>query len=343
MRLVSLCPSLTELLHDLGAVTEVVGRTRFCVHPSPWVDGIERVGGTKNPKIERIVALAPDLVVMNEEENRREDADALRLAGVRVLSSLPRTVEETAQMVREIAHAIGRDAAGARIADDILARAERVRGASRAAPDVAFAYLIWRAPWMTISGDTFISALLSLAGGRNVFGGADHALPTVTLDELRAASPDVVFLSSEPFPFTAVHAAEVAHELGIDEGRVVLCDGEMLSWHGSRTPAGIDYAESLIAAQRRAGERFHSGGRSAGALREQWRDCGLETPVGRARDTARTDAIRPTPVVCERVRSGAIVRRVRASHFPLRPRNSPMSNALAVDGRGALSRWSRSS
>ncbi|MEP7381190.1 MAG: cobalamin-binding protein [Gemmatimonadota bacterium] len=252
MRLISLCPSLTELLHDLGAVTEVVGRTRFCVHPAPWVDGIERVGGTKNPKIERIVALAPDLVVMNEEENRLEDATALRDAGITVHSSLPRTVADTAQMVRDIAHAIGRDGAGARIADDILQRAQRVQASAEEKAEVSYGYLIWREPWMTVNGDTFISALLSLAGGRNVFGAAATRYPVVTLAELRAASPDVVFLSSEPFPFTALHAAEVAGELGIDEGRVVRCDGELLSWHGSRTPAGIDYAESLVSAQRTA-------------------------------------------------------------------------------------------
>jgi ABC-type Fe3+-hydroxamate transport system substrate-binding protein len=254
MRLVSLCPSLTELLHDLGAGDEVVGRTRFCVRPSPWVDDIERVGGTKNPKIERIIALTPDLVVMNEEENRREDADALRLAGINVLSALPRTVEETAQMVREIARAIGRGEAGDRIAADIIARAERVKESSKEGPEVPYAYLIWRAPWMTISDDTFISTLLSLPRGRNVFGAMSTRYPAITLDDLRAASPDVVFLSSEPFPFSEVHVAEVAQELGIEEGRVVRCDGEMLSWHGSRTPAGIDYAESLVAAQR-AGRR----------------------------------------------------------------------------------------
>lgn len=250
MRLVSLCPSLTELLHDLGAADEVVARTRFCVHPSPWVDGIERVGGTKNPKIDRIIALSPDLVLMNEEENRREDAETLRLAGVRVHSSLPRTIDETAQMVRDIAHAIGRDAAGARIADDILARARRVQDASRDESAVRYAYLIWREPWMTVNADTFISTLLALAGGQNVFGEMATRYPAITIEELRAASPDVVFLSSEPFPFSDVHAAELASELGIDAGRVVRCDGELLSWHGSRTPAGIDYAESLVAAQR---------------------------------------------------------------------------------------------
>jgi ABC-type Fe3+-hydroxamate transport system substrate-binding protein len=250
MRLVSLCPSLTELLHDLGAGDEVVGRTRFCIHPAPWVDGIERVGGTKNPKVERIIELAPDLVVMNEEENRLEDAQALRDAGLAVYSSLPRTTDDTAQMVRDIARAIGREEAGERIAADIAARAARVRTAAASAPVVRYAYLIWRAPWMTVNGDTFISALLGLAGGENVFGDAATRYPVLTLEELRAAMPDVVMLSSEPFPFSAIHAAEIAAALAIDIERVVAVDGELLSWHGSRTPAGIDYAEGVIEAQR---------------------------------------------------------------------------------------------
>lgn len=250
MRLISLCPSLTELLYDLGAADEVVGRTKFCVHPSPWVDGIEKVGGTKNPKVARIIALAPDLVVMNEEENRLEDASALRDAGLTVLSSMPRTAADTAKMVRDIAAAIGRADAGARIAGDIEHRADRVRAAALTAPLISYAYLIWRDPWMSVSDDTFISALLALAGGRNVFGAAAARYPTITLDALRASPPDVVFLSSEPFPFSPAHATELAGALSIDAERVVLCDGELLSWHGSRTPAGIDYAEALIAARR---------------------------------------------------------------------------------------------
>jgi len=250
MRLVSLCPSLTELLHDLGAGAVVVGRTKFCIHPAPWVDGIEKVGGTKNPKVERIVALAPDLVVMNEEENRREDAEALREAGLAVYSSLPRTTDDTAQMVRDIARAIGREAAGERVAADIERRAARVRAAAASAPIVRYAYLIWRAPWMTVNDDTFISALLGMAGGRNVFGDAAARYPVVTLEELRAAMPDVVMLSSEPFPFSALHAAELAAALAIDIERVVAVDGELLSWHGSRTLAGIDYAEGVLDAQR---------------------------------------------------------------------------------------------
>lgn len=251
MRLVSLCPSLTELVFDLGAGEALVGRTKFCIHPADGVAALEKLGGTKNPRVSRIVELAPDLVLMNMEENRREDAVALRAAGIAVHASMPRTVGDTANMVRDIAAAIGREATGAAIAHDIEQRAARVTAAARGAPAVAYAYLIWRAPWMTINGDTFIDAMLSLPGGRNVFADRAARYPEVTIDELRAASPDVVCLASEPFPFTERHVAELASLTGWDAERFVLVDGELLSWHGSRTPAGIDYAEGVISSARR--------------------------------------------------------------------------------------------
>ena len=110
MRLVSLCPSLTELVFDLGLGGDLVGRTKFCIHPADGVAAVERVGGTKNPKVARIIELAPDLVLLNAEENRREDADALVRAGLRVHVSMPRDAAETAAMVRSIAGALGRPA-----------------------------------------------------------------------------------------------------------------------------------------------------------------------------------------------------------------------------------------
>src|SRR5678815_2504534 len=125
MRIVSLCPSLTELVFDLGHGSELVGRTKFCIHPADRVDAVEKVGGTKNPKIERIIELAPDIVLLNEEEDRREDADALHAAGIRCHVSFPRTAPETAGMVRSIAEAIGARAEGDRIADDIQTRHAR--------------------------------------------------------------------------------------------------------------------------------------------------------------------------------------------------------------------------
>ncbi len=249
MRLVSLCPSLTELLFDLGVGEQVVGRTRFCIHPAGDVDRVERVGGTKNPKIDRIVALQPDLVFMNEEENRREDADVLREQGVRVHASLPRTPEETAAMVRAIARNVQRAEAGERIAADIEQQARDVR-ARAGARRVRYAYLIWRDPWMTVSDDTFVAEMLKLPGGENVFGKRPVRYPVVTPIELTEAHPELVLLSTEPFPFTDRHADELAEQTGLAVDRFRIVDGELLSWHGSRTPRGILYAESVMAGGR---------------------------------------------------------------------------------------------
>jgi iron complex transport system substrate-binding protein len=252
MRLVSLCPSLTELVFDLGRGDDLVGRTKFCVHPAGRVERVESVGGTKNPKVARIVELAPDLVLLNEEENRREDAEALAAAGVRCHVSFPRDVDDTARMVRDIGAVLERSAEAERIAADIERRAARVRGSARQAPAVRYAYLIWRNPWMVAGGDTFVTAMLALPGGVNVFAEHSERYPTVTPEELAAADPDAVLLSSEPFPFKEKHAEELAVATGLPRAGMHFVDGEYLSWHGSRTPDGIDYAERVVDAVRRA-------------------------------------------------------------------------------------------
>lgn len=246
MRLVSLCPSLTELVFDLGAGDDLVGRTRFCVHPADRVGAVERVGGTKDPKVDRIVELSPDLVLMNEEENRIEDAAALAVAGVPVHTSFPRRVQDVPPMVRDIADRIGRTPTG----DELAGRLERQIAAAReqlsGRPRISYAYLIWRKPLMTISDDTFVSAMLGLAGGRNVFGEAAGRYPAISESDLEAADPDVVLLSSEPFPFAVRHIDELGAALGWSRSRFRLVDGELLSWHGSRTGRGIAYATGLL-------------------------------------------------------------------------------------------------
>lgn len=246
MRVVSLCPSLTELVFDLGAGESLVGRTRFCVHPSEGVASVERLGGTKNPKIERILELAPDLVLMNEEENRAEDAEALRAAGIRVHSSMPRTAQETAAMVRSIGTALERSREAEPIAADIERRADRVQREAVNHPPVRYAVLIWREPLMTVSDDTFMAGLLRLPGGQNVFGSRAERYPTITPAQLHDADPLIVLLPNEPFPFESRHADELARDTGLPHERFRLADGELLSWHGSRTPRGIDYAERLL-------------------------------------------------------------------------------------------------
>ena len=246
MRIVSLCPSLTELVFDLGLGDSLVGVTKFCVHPADGVRDIEKVGGTKTPKVGRIAELGPDLVLLNEEENRVEDAEALQGAGLACHTSFPRTAIETAAMVRSIGEAVGRAEAAERIAHAIEETARRVRVASEGMPRVRYAYLIWQAPLMSVSGDTFISDLLGLAGGENAFADRPKRYPVVEADELAAARPDAVLLSTEPFPFQEKHIPEVSRSTGLAPEIFHIVDGEMLSWHGSRTPAGIEYAAELI-------------------------------------------------------------------------------------------------
>jgi ABC-type Fe3+-hydroxamate transport system substrate-binding protein len=252
MRIVSLCPSLTELVFDLDRGADLVGVTRFCIHPADAVASVEKVGGTKNPKAQRIIELAPDLVLLNAEENRIEDARALQTAGIVCHTSFPRTVPETAAMVRSIGSAIDASAGAERIALDIEARERRVRLAAIGRETVRYAYLIWREPIMVAAADTFVDALLGLAGGENVFASREQRYPTVTAAELAEANPSAVLLSSEPFPFRGFHAEDLAAMTGLPREHFRLVDGELLSWHGSRTPHGIDYAESVIAELREA-------------------------------------------------------------------------------------------
>jgi ABC-type Fe3+-hydroxamate transport system substrate-binding protein len=250
VRIVSLCPSLTELAFDLGRGADLVGVTEWCVHPAEGVARIEKVGGTKSPHVARIMELAPDLVLLNEEENRRADAEALARAGITCHVSMPRDVPETAAMVRSIGAALARAPEAERIAREIERRAERVRAAAAGLAPLPFAYLIWRKPWMSVNADTYASALLELAGGTNVFGARPERYPEVGLDELARAAPEALFLCTEPFGFLPRHADELAAATGIPRARIAIADGEYLSWHGSRTPAGIDYAAALVAAAR---------------------------------------------------------------------------------------------
>jgi ABC-type Fe3+-hydroxamate transport system substrate-binding protein len=252
MRIVSLCPSLTELVFDLGCGADLVGITDWCVHPAPQVAAIEKVGGTKTPNVARIIELCPDLVLMNEEENRLEDAQRLASAGLELHVSMPRDAAATARMVRSIGNDLKRRNEAEAIAVDIEARARRVREGARGKKLVTWAYLIWRKPWMSVNQDTFVSALLDQAGARNVFSDRSERYPSIEPQELTALAPDAVFLCTEPFPFKDKHRDELASLTGLARERFVIADGELLSWHGSRTPRGIDYAESLIVAARAA-------------------------------------------------------------------------------------------
>jgi len=238
-RIVSLVPSATETLHALGVQDRVVGRTRYCVHPRPWVDGLPACGGTKDPDLPAIAALQPDLIVVNEEENRPAQFPALTaLAPLHV--AFPRDVDGALADVRALAARVGAEEAGAALAGRIEAARVRMHAALEVAAGAArfrYAYFIWRRPWMSVNADTFIHALLAEAGGSNVCAAHAERYPALTLDELRAADPDVLLLASEPYPFATEHAAEFA-ELA---PRCRLVDGELLSWHGARLEQAFPY------------------------------------------------------------------------------------------------------
>jgi ABC-type Fe3+-hydroxamate transport system substrate-binding protein len=212
-RVVSLVPSVTETLLAWGVAP--VACTRFCEQP-----GIRAVGGTKNPEIADIVALAPDLVVVNDEENRREDADALRTAGLAVHACSPRSVDDVAPALVELAAALGIDVAVGP-ADDPL-------------PPLGLrAFIpIWRRPWMTLAGDTYGSSLLASIGVHNAFGDSEDRYPTVELATVAERGADVVLAPTEPYAFKPFHLDAFG-----PIAPVVEVDGQDLFWWGVRTPA----------------------------------------------------------------------------------------------------------
>jgi ABC-type Fe3+-hydroxamate transport system substrate-binding protein len=208
-----------------------VACTRFCEQP-----GLPTVGGTKTPDVDAIVALAPDLVVVNDEENRIEDAEALAAAGLAVHSMSPRSVTDVGPAVVALGRAVGVDAP-ARFAPSEW---ERWLDAQRAAtPRVRrrSAVLVWRRPWMTTREDTYGSSVLEMIGVENVFAGAGARYPETTLEEIAARRPDLVVLPGEPYPFRARHVGDVRFVVpGAD---VRLVDGRDLFWWGIRTPEAV--------------------------------------------------------------------------------------------------------
>ncbi len=237
-RVISLVPSVTETLLAWGVTPLAV--TRFCEAP-----GVTTVGGTKNPDVAAIVARAPDLVVMDKEENRAEDADRLQASGIAVHVTQVRAVEDVAPTLARLAEAL-----------DLLGGSPPAppKGGTGQTPDpppTAFdpssagsrpgAWVpIWRRPWMTINGATYGSSILAAAGIVNVYEDAPEAYPTITLEEAAALHPDLVLAPSEPYPFGPRHRSQLEAV-----APVVFVDGQDLFWWGSRTPVAIGRLRQL--------------------------------------------------------------------------------------------------
>ncbi len=222
VRVVSLVPSASETLVALGVPP--VGCTRFCE-----LEGVPTVGGTKNVDVDAVVALAPDLVVVNDEENRIEDAEALRARGLALHSMSPHSVADVGPAVGALATSVESDVpVPLDHWDAWLAETHQVEQGS-------VFVAIWRRPWMSLAADTYGSSLLAHVGRANVFADAADRYPEVALTDVAARRPDVVLLPSEPYAFAPRHAAEV-HE-AVPDAEVKLIDGRDLFWWGIRTPA----------------------------------------------------------------------------------------------------------
>jgi hypothetical protein len=238
VRVVSLVPSVTETLLAWGV--EPVACTRFCEQPS-----LCHVGGTKDPDVAAIVDLAPDVVVMDEEENRREDADELRAAGLDVHVTAVRSLGDVAPTLDALATRLrlAVPPSGGR-----ACRIPRARPPEREARRVFVP--IWRRPWMTVNAQTYGSTLLDAAGFANVFADAGSRYPEVTLDDAAGRGPELVLAPSEPYPFGPKNTAELDAV-----APVVLVDGRDLFWWGARTAAALERLEALYRSTERSPSR----------------------------------------------------------------------------------------
>ena len=246
-RIVSLVPSLTELLFELGLGDRVVGRTGFCVHPRAALRTVPKVGGTKDVKLERIRELAPTHVLVNMDENRRETVEALAAFVPHIVVTHPNTPQDNLALFALLGGIFGAEDAAARLADELRAALDEAAALRATLPDERVLYLIWREPWMTIARDTYIAATLEAVGW--------HTLPAVEGGETGAARypafdwdapwlPDVerVLLSTEPYRFRAEHLPELER---LAARPALLVDGEMVSWYGSRAAMGLRWLCAL--------------------------------------------------------------------------------------------------
>lgn len=239
-RIVSLVPSITELICDLGLASSLVGRTGFCIHPADVVQAIPKIGGTKDVNIEKIRRLAPTHLIVNIDENEKPTVDLLAEFIPHVIVTHPNTPRDNLALYRLLGGIFQADAA----AEQLCIAFENAY-ADLGLPVITqrVLYCIWKDPWMTIAGDTYIANMLRLAGCQ-VWEPENNSLryPAFSWDDTMARQFDSVLLSTEPYRFTETHVDALERQLGKP---VQLVDGEMLSWYGSRAIKGLIYLKTL--------------------------------------------------------------------------------------------------
>lgn len=238
-RIVSIVPSQTELLYDLGLTHEVAGITTFCIHPDHWYKGKTRVGGTKKLRLEKIREIGPDLILANKEENDRTQVELLQKE-FNVWTSDIHDLPSALQMIQSVGELTGTTQHATGLIDKIKSAFNSLNNSNK--EKIPAAYLIWNEPMMTAGGDTFINSMLDAAGFQNVFA-SQKRYPVITVDDIRNSGCRVLILSSEPFPFKEIHRKIFAAKFpGVE---IILADGEMFSWYGSRMQLAPAYFSQL--------------------------------------------------------------------------------------------------
>jgi len=237
-RIISLVPSQTELLYDLGLDKEIIGITKFCVHPHEWFRNKTRIGGTKNVNIDKVKSLVPDLIIANKEENTQEQIEELAKHFPVWVSDI-QTVADALHMIGEIGAITEKVDKAQQIIGDIQSGFDTLK---KAGTPKRTAYFIWRDPWMCAGGDTFINDMIVRIGWVNVLN-EKMRYPEIQLEELIPLKPGIILLSSEPYPFKDKHIEEIKAVL--PNTNVLLVDGEMFSWYGSRLLHAISYMDAL--------------------------------------------------------------------------------------------------
>ncbi len=242
--IISLVPSQTELLHHLGLEEEVIGITKFCVHPQRWFRNKTKIGGTKNINIQKIASLQPDLIIANKEENVKEQVEKLeKIAPVWV--SDVNNFEDALQMIKQISNLAGKKENADLLVQDIRSAFLKLQATNYKLPTT---YLIWNDPYMSIGGDTFINDMLHQCGLQNAFENEER-YPIVTAEAIAARGTAIILLSSEPFPFKEKHIDALRLQfakLNYRIPKILMVDGEMFSWYGSRMLHAAQYFNELI-------------------------------------------------------------------------------------------------
>ena len=240
-RIVSLVPSQTELLVDLGLENSIVGVTKFCVHPKHLKMSKTIVGGTKQINIEKLKALRPDIILCNKEENTKTMIKSLEEVAPVHISDIY-NLKDGFELIEMYGAIFYVESNATRIITDIKNQREAFQNNIKTLLPLTVAYFIWKNPWMVAASNTFIDVMINEAGFQNVFKDEER-YPEIDLTHSKLKEADIIFLSSEPFPFKEVHILEL--QLQFPEKTIKIVDGELFSWYGSRLQKSYTYFETL--------------------------------------------------------------------------------------------------